>query len=167
MEKKSPWKHQEAAADDKEEHEENYNGDGGEKTTPLLGLTKKRGQSAVEGKSTSERDAKRRRRLSPIFAVQDQNPDNQAATSPLPLEQAWEQGDKAQVEELEWGVKKILDKRETISGTECKVRWEDTWLPIDELGHARKLLREFEAQRRAQHGHKRGRPARTPLSSCQ
>ncbi|KAA6413106.1 MAG: hypothetical protein FRX48_02850 [Lasallia pustulata] len=147
----------------------------------------------VEGKFVSKRYGKRHRCSPPILAVQDQNHDTQAdgtspeskgvktkirratipsspasdiATSPLTFEQAWEQGDEAQVEELEWGVKKILDKRETMSGTECKVRWEDTWLPIDELGHARKLLREFEAQRRAQHGHKRGRPARTPLSSC-
>jgi len=70
------------------------------------------------------------------------------------------QGGGAEVEEQEWEVIKILDKRETSSGTEYKVCWKSTWLPRSELGSARRLLREYEAKSRAQHGPKRGRPAR-------
>ncbi|MCJ1386400.1 hypothetical protein MMC17_009526 [Xylographa soralifera] len=73
---------------------------------------------------------------------------------------AEEHGDKAQAEKLEWEIEKILDKRETISGTEYKVRWKDTWLLKDELINARKLLWAFKARRRAQHGYKQGRPIR-------
>ena len=190
--KKSPWKHQEAEADDKKKDGEKHTGAGGKKTTPLLGFTKKRGPSAVEGKSASKCHGKRRRCSSPILAIDDQNLDTQAdgtspeskgvkakmrrttippslasdtATSPFTLDHAQEHGDEAQVEESEWEIKKILAKRQTTSGMEYKVRWENTWIPKGGLGNAEKL-REFEAQCRAQHGHKRGRPARTPLSSC-
>ncbi|MCJ1396754.1 hypothetical protein MMC18_009646 [Xylographa bjoerkii] len=186
-ENKIPWNDQEAEADDKKEDGEEYTGNGRKETTPLLELTKKRGPSAVEGQFALKRQVKRRRRSSPILAVQDQNYDTQVdgsspesksvktkvchatiapspasdvATSPPALEQTWEHGDEAQVEELEWEIEKILNKRETISGTEYKVRWKSTWLLKDKLDNARKLLREFEAQRQAQHGHKRGRPAR-------
>lgn len=51
-------------------------------------------------------------------------------------------------------------KKETVPGTEYKVRWKSTWLLKGESGNARKLLREFEANGRARHGRKRGRPAR-------
>lgn len=56
--KKSPWKHQEAEADDKEEDVENpnpkYTGADGKETTPL-GFIRARGLFAVEGKSASKR----------------------------------------------------------------------------------------------------------------
>ncbi|SLM41431.1 P-loop containing nucleoside triphosphate hydrolase, partial [Lasallia pustulata] len=143
--KKNSWHVQKAEADDKEEDGEKHTGDGDKETTPLLGFTKKRGSSTVEGKFVSKRYGKRRRCSSPILVVQDQNHDTQAdgtspeskgvktkihratippspashtATSPPTLEQAWEQDDEAQVEELEWGVKKILDKKETMSHPE-------------------------------------------------
>ena len=45
--KKSPWKHQEAEADDKEEDGEEHRGNSGKKSMPLPGFTKKRGPSAV------------------------------------------------------------------------------------------------------------------------
>ncbi len=44
-------------------------------------------------------------------------------------EQAQGQGDVAQVEEPEWEIIKILDKRQTLSGIEYMVRWKITWLP--------------------------------------
>ncbi|KAL9124397.1 MAG: hypothetical protein Q9217_006269, partial [Psora testacea] len=123
-----------------------------------------------------------------IFAVQDQDLDIQAdgtspdsksvkpeihnatiprgpasgtATSPPALEQAQGPGDAAQVEEPELEFIKILDMRETVSGTEYMIRWKNTWLPKSELGNARKLLRKFEAKNRARHGRKQGKPART------
>ena len=77
---------------------------------------------------------------------------------PLATEQHQGPGGPAEVEEQEWEVTKILDKRETRSGTEYRVRWKSTWLPRSELGNARRLLREYEAKGRAQHGPKRGRP---------
>jgi len=46
---------------------------------------------------------------------------------------------------------KILDKRETRGGTECRLRWKDTWLPRTESGNAHRLLKKFEAKGRA-HG---------------
>lgn len=82
------------------------------------------------------------------------------ATRPFAPDQPQGQGGRAEVEEQEWEVIKILDRRETTrSGTEYKVRWECTWLPRSELGSARRLLREYEAKSRAQHRPKRGRPA--------
>ena len=87
-------------------------------------------------------------------SVLSPSPASGAPTSSPTLEQAWKQGTEAQVGEREWGVKKILNKKKTRSGTEYKVRWKDTW-----LGNARKLLCKFEAQGRAQHGHKQGIPA--------
>ena len=82
------------------------------------------------------------------------------ATRTFAPEQPQGQGGRAEAEEQEWEVIKILDKRETRSGTEYRVRWKSTWLPRSELGNARRLLREYEAKGRAQHGLKRGRPAR-------
>lgn len=55
----------------------------------------------------------------------------------------------------------MLDKRETMLGTEYMVCWKSTWLLKSELGNAQKLLREFEAKGREQHGRKRRRSART------
>ena len=81
-------------------------------------------------------------------------------TIPLTPKQLQGQGSRAEVEEQEWEVIKILDKRKTRSGTEYRVRWKSTWLPGSELGSAQRLLREYEAKGRAQHGPKRGRPAR-------
>lgn len=63
--KKNPWNGQEAEADNQEEYKEKHDGDGDKKTTPLLGSTKKRGPSTVEGKSASKRCVKRRRCSSP------------------------------------------------------------------------------------------------------
>ena len=162
--KKHQWYVQKAEADDKEDGEK-HTGDSDKETTPLLGFIKKSGSSTVKEKSASKRHVKRRRCSPPLSTVQDQNLDTQAATSPPPLEQAQEDGDEVQIKESQWEIKKILDRRQTMSGIEYKVRWKNTWLPKGGLGNARKLVREFEAQRRAQHGHKRGRPAHTPLSS--
>ena len=78
-------------------------------------------------------------------------------TPPLP-EQPEDHGASA-LDEEEWEIIKILDKRETLSGTEYMIRWKNTWLPKRELGNAQKLLREYEAKGRAQRGCKRGRPA--------
>lgn len=89
------------------------------------------------------------------------DPASGTATNPSTLKQAQGQGDVVQVEEPEWEIIKILDMRETVSGTEYMVRWKNTWLPKEELENARKLVREFEAKDRARHGRKRGRPART------
>jgi len=82
-----------------------------------------------------------------------------STTIALAPERPQGQDGRAEVEEQEWEVIKILDKRETRSGTEYKVRWKSTWLPKSELGSARRLLWEYEAKSRAQHGPKRGRPS--------
>ena len=65
------------------------------------------------------------------------------------------------VRELKWEITEILDKRETILGKEYMVCWKSTWLLKRELGNAQKLLREFEAKGREQHGRKRRKSART------
>ena len=93
--------------------------------------------------------------------VQDEDikTSDEGTTRPFAPDQPQSQGDRAEVEEQEWEVIKILDKRATRSGTEYKVRWKSTWLPRSELGSARRLLREYEAKSRAQYGLKRGRPA--------
>ena len=76
------------------------------------------------------------------------------------VEQAQGHGDAAQVEEQEWEIVKILDKRETLLGVEYMVRWKNTWLPKDELGNLQELLQEFKIKGRAWHGCKPHRPAR-------
>ncbi|MCJ1386983.1 hypothetical protein MMC17_010112 [Xylographa soralifera] len=144
--KKDPWHVQKAEAYDKKENGKKHTGNADKDATPLLELTKKGSSSAVEGKSASKHFAKRRRCSPPLPAVQNQNLDNQAATSPLPLKQAQEHGDESQVEEPEWEIKKILARRKTLSGSEYKVQWKDTWLPKSGLGKAQKLLRGFEAR---------------------
>jgi len=83
------------------------------------------------------------------------------ATRPLGTEQHQGPGGPAEVEEQEWEITEILEKRAAGSETEYRVRWEDTWLLSSELGSAQGLLEKFEAKGRAQHGRKRGRPART------
>lgn len=83
------------------------------------------------------------------------------ATRPLATEQHQNPGGPAEVEEQEWEITEILEKRAAGLETEYRVRWEDTWLLSSELGSAQGLLEKFEAQGRAQHGRKRGRPART------
>ncbi len=83
------------------------------------------------------------------------------ATRPLATEQHQNPGGPAEVEEQEWEITKILEKRAAGLETEYRVRWKDTWLLSSELGSAQGLLEKFEAQGRAQHGRKRGRPART------
>jgi len=61
--------------------------------------------------------------------------------------------------EEEWEIVSIVDKRWTERGYGYKVCWEKTWLLESELGNAQELLRDFEAQGGAQRGRKRGRPA--------
>ena len=85
------------------------------------------------------------------------------AIIPFAPEQHQGQGGPAEVEKQEWEVTKILDKRETRSGTQYRVRWKSTWLSRSELGNAQKLLWEYEAKGRAQHGRKRGRFARKDI----
>ena len=63
------------------------------------------------------------------------------------------------LDEEEWEIVRIVDKRWTGSGYEYKVRWEETWLLESELGNGQELLQYFEAQGRAQRGRKWGRPA--------
>jgi len=65
------------------------------------------------------------------------------------------------LEEEEWEIRSILGKRRAGTGYEYKVRWKDTWLPKSELGNAQRLLQEFEAKGRVQHGGKRIGLART------
>ncbi len=75
-----------------------------------------------------------------------------SAGSPPPSQQS-----KARIyvlEEKEWEIKKILGKRRVGKGYEYGVRWKDGWLRGSELGNARRLLREFEAQGRTQRGSK-------------
>ena len=163
--KKNQWHVQKPEVGDNEEYEKRHTRDNDKETMPLLRFIKKRSPSSIEGESALKQYVKHHRCSLPLSAVKNQSPDNQAATSLLPFEQAQEHGDKVQIGELEWEIKKIIDRRQTMSGIEYKVRWKNTWLLKGELGNARKLLRAFEAQRRAQHGHKRGRPARAPLSS--
>ena len=79
-------------------------------------------------------------------------------TPPLP-EQPQDQGSSA-LDEEEWEVVRIVGKRQRAKGYEYKVCWKKTWLPESELGNAQELLRQFEAQGRAQRARKRGRPAR-------
>ena len=82
-------------------------------------------------------------------ATMPRGPATGTAISPA-IEPAQGRGDTEQ----EWEVREILGKRTTVSGTKYMVRWENTWLSKGELGNARKLLREFEAKRRARHGRK-------------
>ncbi|KAF6238811.1 hypothetical protein HO173_003318 [Letharia columbiana] len=70
-----------------------------------------------------------------------------------------DQGGSA-LDEEEWEIVKIVDKRRTGRGYEYKVCWQKTWLLESELGNTQELLREFEAKHQAQQGGKRGRPAR-------
>ena len=69
------------------------------------------------------------------------------ATSPSPPQQS--EASTPVCEQDEWEDRRIVGKRRTAGGFEYKVRWRDTWLPKSELGNARRLLREFEAQDRA------------------
>lgn len=75
-----------------------------------------------------------------------------STTSPPPPQQS--EASTPLCEQDEWEVRRIVGKRRTEMGYEYKVRWRDTWLPKSELGNARRLLREFEAQDRAQRGSK-------------
>ena len=164
--KKNQWYVPKPEVGDNEEYGKKHIRDNDKEIMPLLRFAKKRDLSSIEGESALKQHIKHYRCSSPLSAVQDQNPNKQAAMSPLPFEQAQEHGDKVQIGESEWEIKKIIDRRQMMSGIEYKVQWKNTWLPKGELGNARKLLREFEAQRRSQHRHKRGRPARALLSSC-
>ena len=62
------------------------------------------------------------------------------------------------LDEEEWEIVKIVDKRRTRRGDKYKVCWKETWLFENELGNAQELLRKFEAKHQAQRGGKRGRP---------
>ena len=57
----------------------------------------------------------------------------------------------------EWDMARIIGK---VRHFEYKVYRKNVWLPGSELGNARKLLQESEAQGQAQRGGKRSRPAR-------
>jgi len=82
-------------------------------------------------------------------------------TRPLGTEHHQSSGDSVEIEEQEWEITEILEKRAAGSETEYRVHWEDTWLLSSELGSAQGLLEKFKAKGRAQHGRKRGRSART------
>ncbi len=64
------------------------------------------------------------------------------------------------MDEEEWEIVRVVDKRRRGKGYEYQVCWKRTWLRECELGNAQELLREFEAKRQAQRGGKRRRPAR-------
>ena len=78
-------------------------------------------------------------------------------TPPLP-KQPQDQGGSA-LDEEEWEIVRIVDKRRRGKGNEYKMCWKRTWLLECELGNAQKLVREFRAKSQAQRGGKRGRPA--------
>ena len=59
------------------------------------------------------------------------------------------------LEQEEWEVSRIVGRRRVGKVVEYKVRWKNTWLSRSNLGNARELLQEFEAQRRAQRGNQR------------
>ncbi|KAL2049587.1 hypothetical protein ABVK25_010166 [Lepraria finkii] len=139
--KKNLWNGQETEAGNKKEDEERHNTDGGKETIPSLGLTKERRPSAIEERSALKRYVKRRRYLSPEQDEAGSSQDNI----------------KAQAEG--WEIVDILGKRETVWGTQYKVRRRSTWLLEGELGNAQELLQEFEANGRARHGRKRVRLA--------
>lgn len=61
-----------------------------------------------------------------------------SATSPPPPQQP--EASTPALENDEWEVRRIVDKRRAGRGCEYKVRWKDTWLPKSELEHARRLL---------------------------
>lgn len=82
----------------------------------------------------------------------------QCPASPTTLSQQFQIQCTA-LEEQEWEVSRIVDRRWAHKGYEYKVRWMDTWLPKSELGNARRLLREFEARGRLQRGRELRRPA--------
>jgi len=82
-------------------------------------------------------------------------------TRPLGTEQHQGPGGPAEVEEQEWEITEILEKRAAGSETEYMVRWKYTWLLRSELESAQGLLKKFETKGRAQHERKRSRPART------
>ncbi|KAI9808003.1 MAG: hypothetical protein M1827_007765 [Pycnora praestabilis] len=66
-----------------------------------------------------------------------------AITVPPPLaEQPQDQGASA-LDEAEWEIVKIVDKRRTGRGYEYKVCWEEIWLLESELRNAQELLRQF------------------------
>lgn len=78
--------------------------------------------------------------------------------SPLP-EQPQDQ-EASVLDEEEWEIVRIVDKRRTGKGYEYKVYWKRTCLLESELGNAQELLRQFEAKRQAQRGGKRRRLVR-------
>ena len=67
-----------------------------------------------------------------------------AVTLPLP-EQPEDQGASA-LDEEEWEIVRIIDKRWTGSGYEYKVCWEETWLLESELGNVQELRQYFKAR---------------------
>ncbi len=54
------------------------------------------------------------------------------------------------IEQEEWEVKRIVDRRRMGKGFQYRVRWKDTWMAGNELVNAKRLLQEYEARRRAQ-----------------
>jgi len=87
------------------------------------------------------------------------DPLNVTAAAPLFPEQPQDQRGPGLHEE-EWEIVTIVGKRRTRKSYKYKVRLKNIWLSRRELKNAQELLQDFEAQCRAQRGHKRGRPAR-------
>jgi len=52
------------------------------------------------------------------------------------------------INESEWEIKGILDERDSKSGREYKVRWEDSWVPEASLENASQALKAFKARRK-------------------
>ena len=97
------------------------------------------------------------------FVGEDDSGAGVVASPPSPITPPLSPQSQAQntaLEEQEWEITKIVSKRRAGKGFEYKVHWKNTWLPKSELGNARRLLQEFEAQYRAQPGPKPHRPTR-------
>ena len=75
----------------------------------------------------------------------------QSSTAPVP---------SSEKEAEEWKIRNIISRRRAGKGYEYRVHWKDTWLPKNGLGNARRLLKEFKAQRGAHGSHKPSKPAR-------
>ena len=80
-----------------------------------------------------------------------------ATTVPLPLLEQYQDQGRSVLDEEEWGIARIVDKRQTEKGCEYQACWKRTWLREYELRNAQELLLGFKAKRQAQRGRKRGK----------